>query len=804
MNNKTFGNAGDVCVIESFLSGVEASCLAFCDGKTAILMPAAQDHKRALDQDLGLNTGGMGAFAPSPCITPILRKKVEDICKKIVKKMSEEGSPYVGILYAGIMLTSNGPYVLEFNCRFGDPEAEVILPLLESDLYEVMSACCDGLLDSFDLHVKENSCVTTVICAAKGYPQKYSTGMEIFGLDNANNLHGVKVYHAGTKLDDQNKIRCSGGRILAVTGIGSTFKEALRLTYQGVKQIKFIGKDNNQHASLLHYRTDIAKSVIQRKLRIGVLGSSRGTTLLPIIKACTLGVLNAEIIAVISNKKNALILNKGRELGASIISKYISPKGLSRDQYDAECTSIFISASVDLVILVGYMRILSKQFCLYWNGQCINIHPSLLPKHAGGMDIEVHEAVVNASETDTGCTIHKVTECIDDGAILLQKIVQVLPNDTAMSLKAKVQAHEGAAFIESISKYCGENTINYVDAGVNLHTGNKFVEMIKPTCSSTSRRGCCVELGGFGGLFDLAAAGYDSVNTILVGATDGVGTKLRIAQATNKHEFIGIDLVAMVVNDIIVVGGEPLFFLDYYATGYLSVNGATIVISGIVEGCKLAGCALMGGETAEMPSMYPPGDYDLAGFGIGAVEKSQILPKNVQAGNVLLGLASSGIHSNGFSLVRKLIGKENITFESSCPWDPDVETVADSLLVPTKIYVRSCLQLSKKHLLNGMAHITGGGLLDNLPRSLPEGIVAEISGFPPLTKVFKWLKKVSGLDDYGMLQTFNCGIGMVLIVNKENEHIVKSLLGEFGEKVFNLGVLINGNDEQVIINSPLT
>jgi len=804
MNDKVFGNAGDVCIIESFLTGVEASCLAFCDGKTAVLMPAAQDHKRALDKDLGLNTGGMGAFAPAPCITPILQKEIEEICKKTVQKMAEKGTPYVGILYVGIMLTCNGPYVLEFNCRFGDPEAEVILPLLETDLYEVMSACCDGTLNSVDVRIKENTCVTTVICAAKGYPEIYPKGMEISGLDNANSLSGVKVYHAGTKLDEQNITRCSGGRVLAVTGIGCTFKEALRSSYQGVKQIQFVGKDGNQCMSLLHYRTDIAKSVICKKLRIGVLGSSCGTTLLPIIKACASGVLHAEIVAVISNKKDALILRRGQELGATVTTKYVSSKGLSRHQYDAECTCIFLLARVDLVILVGYGRILSEQFCLYWKGVCINVHPSLLPKHAGGMDLEVHQAVIDAGEDETGCTIHEMMGCVDGGAILVQKVVPVSPNDTALSLKAKVQAQEGAAFIEAISKYCGENTISYADAGVSIRTGNEFVEMIKPVCKSTSRPGCCVELGGFGGLFDLAAAGYSSANTILIGATDGVGTKLRIAQATKKHAFVGIDLVAMVVNDLIVAGGEPLFFLDYYATGSLTVDEATIVVRSITKGCKLAGCALIGGETAEMPSMYVPGDYDLAGFGIGAVKKSAILPKNVQAGDILLGLTSSGVHSNGFSLVRKLIEKESMTFESSCPWDTNVETVADSLLTPTKIYVKCCLQLLRKHLLNGMAHITGGGLLDNLPRSLPKGVVAEITSLPPLPKVFRWLKKVSGLDDHGMLQIFNCGIGMVLIVKNENEGTVKTVLSEFGEEVYNLGVLVNGNGEQVVIKSPLT
>lgn len=805
MSDKAFGNAGDTCIIETFLTGPEASCLAFCDGKTAILMPPAQDHKRALDGDLGLNTGGMGAYAPAPCVTPQLWKEIEGICVKTVKKMAELGTPYVGVLYAGVMLTPNGPSVLEFNCRFGDPETQVLLPLLESDLYEVMMACCNGTLDSIDVSFLENTCAATVVCAAKGYPEKYPKGMEILGLVSANALPNVKVYHAGTKLDhEQGVTRCSGGRVLAVTGVGPTLKDALACSYQGVRKIDFVrDEDDDKNNTLLYHRTDIAKGAIDKKLRIGVLGSTRGTSLLPIIDACRSGALHAEIVAVISNKNDALILKKGRSLGVTVTTKYVSSKGLSRNQYDAECTSMLLATGADLVILIGYMRILSKQFCEFWAGRCINVHPSLLPNHAGGMDLEVHQAVIDAGETETGCTIHKVTEDVDGGPILVQSIVQVSPNDTAESLKTKVQLREGPAFIEAISKYYGKQVISYADAGVNIDAGNNLVEMIKPACESTRRPGCDAELGGFGGLFDLAAAGYDSANTILIGATDGVGTKLHIAQTSKKHDFVGIDLVAMCVNDLIVTGGEPLFFLDYYATGSLNTDEAATVVRSIAKGCRMAGCGLIGGETAEMPSMYSPGAYDLAGFSLGAVEKSAILPREVGAGDVLLGLSSSGVHSNGFSLVRKLIVKEKLTFDSACPWDAKAPTVADSLLVPTKIYVKSCLPLLKNSLLNGMAHITGGGLIENLPRCLPQGVVAEITGFPPLPNVFKWLKKASGLNDTEMLRTFNCGIGMVLIVKSENVNETKSLLSEAKEEVFDLGVLVTGSGEQVVVKSIL-
>jgi len=789
MSDRAFGAAGDTCVIESFMKGPEASCLAFCDGNTAVLMPAAQDHKRALDNDEGLNTGGMGAYAPAPCVTPDLQKEIEAMCIKTVEKMAERGTPYVGVLYAGMMLTPDGPSVLEFNCRFGDPETQVVLPLLETDLYEVLMACCDGTLQSVDVRFKENTAAATIVCAAKGYPESYPKGMAIEGLDAANAIENVKVYHAGTKVAEDDVTRCSGGRVLAVTGLGKNLKYALQAAYQGVSLLDFIGSEGEH---LMHFRTDIAKGAKNKKLRLGVLGSTRGTALIPIIEACASGELHAEIVAVVSNKKSAPILEKGRALGVTVTTKFISSKGLSRAQYDAECTATLLGAGVEFVLLIGYMRILSKPFTDFWAGRCINVHPSLLPKHAGGMDLAVHQAVLDAGEEETGCTIHQVTEAVDGGPIVIQKKVKVEAGDTAESLKAKVQPLEGPAFIEAIRMQCGGETISYADAGVSIDAGNQLIDLIKPACKATRRAGCDADLGGFGGLFDLAAAGYDSASTVLIGATDGVGTKLRIAQSMKKHESVGIDLVAMCVNDLIVAGGEPLFFLDYYATGQLHVEEAAAVVRGIAEGCVQAGCGLIGGETAEMPSMYAPGDYDLAGFSVGAVHRDRILPQGVCAGDTLLGLPSSGIHSNGFSLVRKLIAKEGLEFESPCPWD-DAPTIGDSLLTPTKIYVKSCLPLIKGGLLKGLAHITGGGLVENLPRSLPSGVGAEISGHPSLPSVFKWMQNASGLDDNEMLRTLNCGIGMVLILDISNVAAAKQLLNEAGEViVYDLGALVEG------------
>jgi phosphoribosylamine--glycine ligase/phosphoribosylglycinamide formyltransferase/phosphoribosylformylglycinamidine cyclo-ligase/phosphoribosylamine--glycine ligase/phosphoribosylformylglycinamidine cyclo-ligase len=339
--------------------------------------------------------------------------------------------------------------MLEYNCRFGDPETQVVLPLLETDLYEVMTACCTGNLGSVDVRFKEGVSAATVVCAAKGYPEKYPKGMEIQGLDEAKAMENVKVYHAGTTLDDKGVTCCSGGRVLAVTGLGGDLKSALQSAYKCVNKLAFVDSDGNH---LMHHRNDIGKGALQKKLRIGVLGSTRGTALIPVMEACASGLIHAEIVAVVSNKSAAPILDKGKSLGVTVVSKFISAKGLTRDQYDAECTAALLGAGVEYVLLVGHMRILSKAFCDFWAGRCVNVHPSLLPRHAGGMDLEVsfssmgrnrelvgtyinswafhtsfkvHQAVIDAGEEESGCTIHEVTETVDGGPIIVQKRVKV-------------------------------------------------------------------------------------------------------------------------------------------------------------------------------------------------------------------------------------------------------------------------------------------------------------------------------------------------------------------------------------------
>ncbi|GIX14908.1 MAG: phosphoribosylformylglycinamidine cyclo-ligase [Paracoccaceae bacterium] len=331
-------------------------------------------------------------------------------------------------------------------------------------------------------------------------------------------------------------------------------------------------------------------------------------------------------------------------------------------------------------------------------------------------------------------------------------------------------------------------TISYRDAGVDIEAGDALVERIKPLAAATARPGQMDGLGGFGALFDPRAAGYR--DPVLVAATDGVGTKLRIAIETGLLHGVGIDLVAMCVNDLICQGAEPLFFLDYYATGRLDIDAAARVIAGIADGCRAAGCALIGGETAEMPGMYRAGDFDLAGFAVGALERGTQLPRAVAEGDVLLALASSGLHSNGFSLIRRLA--EGIGWDAPAPFGGG--TLGEALLTPTRIYVRPVLAAIRAGGVHAAAHITGGGITGNLPRVLPPGLGARIDraswSLPP---VFAWARDAAGLDEPELMRTFNCGIGMILVVAPDRAAALEAVLRAAGETVWRLGEVVAGS-----------
>ncbi len=333
------------------------------------------------------------------------------------------------------------------------------------------------------------------------------------------------------------------------------------------------------------------------------------------------------------------------------------------------------------------------------------------------------------------------------------------------------------------------NGPTYKDSGVDIEAGNVLVEAIKPLAQATARPGADAALGGFGGFFDLKAAGYK--DPLLVAANDGVGTKVKLAIESGRHDTIGTDLVAMCVNDLVVQGAEPLFFLDYYAAAKLEVEAARTVVTGIAAACRESNCALIGGETAEMPGLYAPGDYDLAGFAVGAVERGAALTgETVAAGDILLGLASNGLHSNGFSLVRKIVADLGLNLADAAPFDA-TRSLATALLTPTRLYVASCLAAHRAGSLKALAHITGGGLVENLPRVLPDGVAAKIDARSwPSPAVFDWLARSGGVPTADMVRTFNCGIGMVAVCGPETADQATRILSDKGETVHRIGRIV--------------
>ncbi|KAF7665146.1 hypothetical protein LDENG_00154100 [Lucifuga dentata] len=567
MKEKAFGSAGETVVVEELLEGEEVSCLCFSDGSTVAPMPPAQDHKRLQDGDMGPNTGGMGAYCPTPQVSEELLQEIrETVLQKTVDGMKAEGTPYVGVLYAGLMLTKQGIKVLEFNCRFGDPECQVLLPLLKSDLHEVILNTMNGKLASSAPVWHQDSSAVTVVMASAGYPGSYQKGVQITGLSQLQDM-GLQVFHAGTALKDGGVVS-SGGRVLTITAVRSSLETALQAANQGVAGVGFPGAV---------YRRDIGNRAIAH------LSQRRGLT--------------------------------------------------------------------------------------------------------------------------------------------------------------------------------------YKDSGVDIAAGNKLVDLIKPLAKATSRAGCNAELGGFAGLFDLKAAGF--VDPILVSGTDGVGTKLKIAQSCGQHGGLGQDLVAMCVNDVLAQGAEPLFFLDYFSCGSLDVEVAASVVGGITKACQMAGCALLGGETAEMPGVYAKGEYDLAGFCVGAVERGAMLPRlrDITEGDLLIGVASSGVHSNGFSLVRKVLERAKLSYSCPAPFGKPGQTVGEVLLTPTKIYSRLLLPILRSGAVKAYAHITGGGLLENIPRVLPQELAVDLDASRwSIPTVFSWLHEEGGLSEEELARTFNCGLGVVLVV----------------------------------------
>ncbi|OQV21677.1 Trifunctional purine biosynthetic protein adenosine-3 [Hypsibius exemplaris] len=602
LNHKKFGDAGSVIVVEEKLVGPEVSVLCFTDGFTVVAMPAAQDAKRIGEGDTGPNTGGMGAYVPvhSSILSEEDYRTVVGWVEKTVKALQREECRYVGILYAGVMLTKDGPRMLEYNCRFGDPETEALLPLLEGDLYEILQSCVHKTLDKVPVKFAKKASVCVVL-ASEGYPISSAPNRPIqlpkevknFQLNESTFLFPAAVAKSGDSLTT------SGGRVAMVVGVADGLLQASLLAQRAAERIQFVGKQK---------RSDI-----------------------------------------------------------------------------------------------GYQSIL--------------------------------RTVTQAGLTYKACDVD-----IDEGDRLVS-------------------------------------------------------EFIVPEAKQTGRVGLLEGVGGFGGLFDLTPLNYKEA--VLVSGTDGVGTKLLIAEEIGKHETIGIDLVAMSVNDILTHNAEPLVFLDYFATGKLEADVAGLVLKGIAAGCVSSNCTLIGGETAEMPGMYPPGRYDLAGFAVGVAEKSQLLPRvdTIAVGDVVLGISSSGIHSNGYSLVRKVVELSGQSYDAPAPFNI-ANSLGDELLTPTKIYVKSLLPALRTGRVKAAAHITGGGLTENIPRILPKNmdVILNAQAWPVLP-VFSWLSMEGRVDAREMARTFNMGIGMVLIVSPDSVDVVQSKIAENGEIALAIGTVVEGKRE---------
>jgi phosphoribosylamine--glycine ligase / phosphoribosylformylglycinamidine cyclo-ligase len=596
----SLGGAGREILIEERLRGREVSVLAFTDGYTILPMPPVQDHKRLLDEDQGPNTGGMGAYAPSPACPPeMLQIVIDTILQPTVAGLRSQGIPFIGVLYAGLMLTESGPKLLEFNCRFGDPETQVIIPLLASDLLEILLACTKGHLNEIAPLVRWHpGAAACIVAAAPGYPANPITGQQISYSENKFEPGKTWLFHAGTALKDHQLVT-SGGRVLGITAIGDTLENAIINAYSAAAWVSFPG---------IHYRKDIGRAA-------------------------------------------------------------------------------------------------------------------------------------RASEQST----------------------------------AKQSA--------------------YTAVGVSIDDADRAKALMHSSIRSTFTAQVLSDVGAFGGLFDAGSlAKMDA--PVLVASTDGVGTKSILAAQAGRLKSLGYDIVNHCVNDILVQGARPLFFLDYIACAHLDPNVVVALVEGISEACCMAGCALLGGETAEMPGVYLEGQFDLAGTIVGLVERQAILPRHdIQPGDVLLGLASSGPHTNGYSLIRSIFKDTSLDTVFPALEKP----LADILLAPHRSYLpilSDFLFKGEKSLIKGLAHLTGGGFAGNIPRILPAGCGARIEKNSwSVQPIFTLMQNLGQVELAEMYRVFNMGIGMVIVVESQNAGRVQQSLPELS---WIIGEVIPGGGVQLV------
>ena len=695
-------------IIEDKIQGKEVSVMAFCNGKTAYLMPQAQDYKRIYDGDKGLNTGGMGSICPANILTESELILVNNYMNRVVEHLD-----YKGVLYAGIMKTVNGISFLEFNCRFGDPETQVVLSLLKSNLLNIFISCVNGLNPIIEW---DNKYSANVVLSHELYPiekSKILLKMTYGDLDNT-----IKLYESNVQIVNNNKYT-TGGRVLSVVSTDDCLIKALQNVYNNIYKITFEG---------CYYRRDIG---INNNLHnnsnnnIAIMASGNGTSIDLLLKY-----KKDQIKIIFTNKTNSNVKEKAFKNNIPFFC--FERKKQSKSAYYEKIINILRQFNIDIVILSGYMDIVPKN--LHNEFFTVNIHPSLLPKHKCMMDLRVHNSVIQSKDKYTGCSLHIVTDKIDGGRILKQKQCLVDTNDPK-KLKKKVQLLEQECIYEFICEY--SKKIKYT---VNVEEGNRFVSNIKKNNKNIT---------------DEFASYFNYDNKVLSCSADGCGTKIDLSCRFKKLNTIGIDLVAMNVNDLIASGSIPLFFMDYIAIDIMDNDKCCQIIKGVEEGCKIANCKLVGGETAEMQGIYMKDKLDLAGFCVGEKKYLWNTKEKINDSCLLYGLESSGIHSNGYTLVRKLL--ENHT--------PTQELI-DKIMEPTKIYM-DVLKLYKEYPndILGVAHITGGGFKDNIERILPNRVTYILDNWE-FPDVFKWIQETSNMTKEEMLNTFNCGYGLVIVSSK--------------------------------------
>jgi phosphoribosylamine--glycine ligase/phosphoribosylaminoimidazole synthetase len=803
-----FGAAGSEVVVEERLSGPEVSLMAFTDGRIVVPMLPAQDHKRLLDGDNGPNTGGMGAYAPAPIFTPdLLDEAMETVLRPTVSGMQLEGTPFVGVLYAGLMLTPEGIRVLEFNCRFGDPETQAVLPLLETDLVEIAEACVDGKLNEVDIRWLAGAAVCVVL-ASKGYPEKAEIGKPVQVGETPEN---IVCFHAGTKVNADGQVVTSGGRVLGVTALGGTLSDAVETVYGTIGQIQFEG---------MQCRSDIAwralqpesKTDWQADKRISEQGAEYRTSRLVKLPTDALtyqvngfamqvhkeiGPGHAEkfyqrrIAELCADAGLAVEIEKRVEVWvANKMVGYLKLDLWIDERLVVECKSMIRTIGNDEIgQVLTYLAATGAQVGMLYNFGLSRMQPRriLAPREVSEWQKHLYRYIHKSS----GMAMPPLGGKSDIPPIRFNVISDVtklieIPSPTGAAIRLSASKSAPASVLPRES--------TYASSGVSIDAGNRAVELMKDAVKSTYTPAVLAGIGSFGGLFD-ASALKQMNRPVLVASTDGVGTKVKLAASLGRYRGIGHDIVNHCIDDILVQGARPLFFMDYFATSKLNPEQTAEVVIGISEACREAGMALLGGETAEMPGVYAPGEFDVAGTIVGVVERDQILPRTdeICAGDVLIGLRSSGPHTNGFSLIRKVFA--DTQFDT---FFPELDcSLADALLTPHRSYLKILASvLGPSSSIKALAHLTGGGFIENIPRVLPDDLNAVIHTdswtAPPL---FGLIQKMGNIPADEMYRVFNMGIGMIVIVDKK---AVTRFQNAIAEETFVVGELVVGERKVVL------